>query len=91
MNKRNRNYILFLSTIAVLFFLAYIARTVGITIQSGLTNAITTVLFYSPIVGFLLYLSSDIRLKKAWRIILRILSLQMALANIIGIIISWLT
>ena len=90
MDKRKRNYILFLCAIGVGIFCAYLAKMLGFTIHSGLINAIITILFYAPIVCFLLYLSCDVRIKKVWRIILRILAIQMALANIVGIIIFWL-
>lgn len=90
MDKRNRNYILFSIVIVALFFSVNLAKMTGITIQSGLINTIFTILFYAPIVGFLLYLGCDVRIKKPWRTILRILAIQMALANIIGVIIFWL-
>lgn len=90
MDIRKRNYLIFSLAIALLIIALRIAKTLGITIQTGLANAIFTILFYSPIVVFLFYLGSDVRFAKHWRIILRILAVQIALANIIGIIIFWI-
>lgn len=86
---RKRNYFIFLFVITVVFISAHIAKALGMTIQTGLANAIITIIFYLPIVGFLFYLSNDARFTKPWKIILRILAVQMALANMIGIIIFW--
>lgn len=91
MDTRKRNYIIFSLVIVVLIIAVHIAKTLGITIQTGLANAIITTIFYLPIVGFLFYLSSDARFAKHWRIVLRILAVQTALANIVGIIIFWVT
>lgn len=91
MDNRKRNYIFFSSAIVVSIIALRIAKALGITIQTGLANAILTIAFYFPIISFLLYLSSDVRFAKHWKIILRILAVQMALANIIGIIIFWFT
>lgn len=90
MDTRKRNYYIFSFAIAVLIIALCIAKALGITIQTGLANAILTIVFYFPIVFFLFYLSSDIRFAKHWRIILRILAIQIALANIVGIIIFWI-
>ena len=89
MDTRKRNYIIFSLVIVVFIIAVRIAKALGITIQTGLANAIITIIFYLPVVSFLLYLSNDSRFAKPWKIILRILAVQMALANIIGIIIFW--
>ena len=85
MDKRDRNYIIFAVIIACMFLGVYLFKVVGAN-PSKLTNAIMTILFYAPIVSGLFYASGDIRLKKPWKIILRILACYLAIVNILAVI-----
>lgn len=85
MEKRKRNYTIFLSIIAVDILLAYLKKTIGFTFQSELANRIYYIIFYSPIIAFVSYISSDGRLSKTLKIVLRVIAAQMVLAIIIGV------
>ena len=63
MNNRKRNYILLSVCIAAEFLLVRILKDSGVPSPTGLINAICTLLFFSPIVILLLYLSNDKRIK----------------------------
>lgn len=91
MDKRNRNYILFASIIAVIMFLTKLAQKVELRIHSDFVNIILTIIFYSPIVSFLYYLSGDSRLRKTWRIAFRTIAILMAISSAFGLIVSLLS
>ena len=86
MNNRKRNYFLLSVCIAAEFLLVQILKDSGVPSPTGLINAICTLLFFLPIVILLLYLSNDKRIKKHWRIILRLLVLYIGLSYIAGMI-----
>lgn len=88
MNKRNRNYIILAAIIVTEFLVVRILNDLGIPIVSEFIQVIGCVIFYLPIIGLLLYLSKDPRIKKHWKIILRILIIYILLAFVIGTILS---
>jgi len=89
LDKRRKNYIILASTIVVIFFCTNMVKTLGVALHSPMARTLITILLYSPVVAFLIYLSKDTRLKRFWIITLRILAIQLVLANIIGIILVW--
>jgi hypothetical protein len=91
MEKRNRNYILFASIIAVIISLTKLAQTAELRIQSDFVNIILTIIFYSPIIGFFYYLSGDARLKKTWKITFLAIAILMAVSSMFGLIVSLLS
>lgn len=91
MDSRKKNYAVLVLVIIFVLIALFIAKALGVAIRTGLANAIATIVFYGPIVTFLLYLSSDMQIPKHWRIILKILAVQMTLANIVGIFVFWFT
>ena len=90
MNKRKRKYIILSVIIVGEFLIVRILNALGIIITSDLLKAIGSVIFYSPIVTLLIYLSDDPCTKKHWKIILRILTVYIALAFVVGVILSLL-
>ena len=88
MNKRKRNYIILSAIIVAEFLAVRILNDLGIIIASEFVKAIGCIIFYLPIVGLLLYLSNDPRIKKHWKIILWILIIHIVLAFVVGTILS---
>ena len=90
MDKRNRNYILMAAIISTEFLAVRVMKDLDIVIQTAFVKIIGVLAFYLPIVGLLLYLSKDTRLKKHWRIILRIIVAHIIVTFIVGVIMACL-
>ena len=91
MDKRNRNYILMAAIISTEFLAVRVMKELEIVIQTAFVKIIGVLAFYLPIVGLLLYLSKDTRLKKHWRIILRIIVAHIIVTFIVGVIMACLS
>ena len=89
MDKRKRNYIILAVINALFAFALRMAKMLEIPIESDLANTALTLIYCTPIVALILYASYDMRLKEGWRILLRILGIFIALANLSGIIVYW--
>ena len=88
MNKRKRNYIILSAIIIAEFLAVRVLNDFGIIIASEFVKAVGGIVFYLPIVGLMLYLSNDPRIKKRWKIILWILIIYIVLAFVVGTILS---
>lgn len=88
MDKRKRNYIILSSIIVAEFLVVRIMKDLGIPIASEFLKVLGGAIFLLPIVVLLLHLSNDHRLKKHWRIILRIVVIHSVLAFAVGTILT---
>lgn len=90
MEKRKKNYIMLVLFIAAVMAFTKLAQTVGVKIQTVFLDVILTIIFYSPLVALLYYLSSDERLNHVWRKVFRIVAILMAVSCVFGLINSLL-